>query len=77
MASPLLLSLKPLALREHLLNRLRRMLILYSQKRERKGWRDRRLTARRNGEDLGDKESERERQREREREREKEKGPHT
>jgi hypothetical protein len=53
------------------------MLILYSQKRERKGWRDRRLTARRNGEELGDKESERERQRERERDREREKGPRT
>ena len=73
----MLLSLKPPALREHLLNLLRRMLILYFQKRERKSWRDRRLTARRNGEELGDKESERERQREREREREREKGPRT
>ncbi len=50
---------------------------MFSQKRERKGWSDRRLTARRNSEELGDKESERERQREREREREREKGPRT
>ncbi len=44
------------------------MLLIYSHKRERKGWRDKRVTARKNGEELGDKEGERKRERERERE---------
>ncbi len=47
------------------------MLLIYSQKRERKGWRDRRVAARKNGEKLGNKEGERERERERQREGEK------